>query len=184
MASVERDLDFPLKREKKNTKQDSNREKVYKFLPAVLFRRRKAVFFCLKLRLFEIYTLPLRLIKHNLPFFLPPGGVHIARIHGIFLRVETQMLFDLLNDFGCSPRGKSRSGMFEALPNFVVCPSGRYRLSSSGLPRFRLIWALFRSDVPLVTVGGAHEAFSARSLLRSAGRCSLQVAAFLDRLCG
>ena len=118
VASVERDLDFPLKREKKNTKQDSNREKVHKFLPAVLFRRRKAIFFCLKLRLFEIYSLPLRLIKHNLPFFLPPGGVHIARIHGLFLRVETQMLFDLLNDFGCSPRGKSRSGMFEALPNF------------------------------------------------------------------
>jgi len=99
LASVERDLDFPLKREKKNTKQDSNREKVHKFLPAVLFRRRKAIFFCLKLRLFEMYPLSLRLIKHNLPFFLPPGGVHIARIHGLFLRVETQMLFDLLNDF-------------------------------------------------------------------------------------
>lgn len=63
------------------------------------FCRRKAVFFCLKLRLFEMYRLSLRLIKHNLPFFLPPGGVHIARIHGLFLRVETQMLFDLLNDF-------------------------------------------------------------------------------------
>ena len=44
-ASVERDRDFPLKREKKNTKQDSNREKVHKFFPAVLFRRRKAIFF-------------------------------------------------------------------------------------------------------------------------------------------
>ena len=118
LASVERDLDFPLKREKKNTKQDSIREKIHLFLLLVLYCRRKSIFFCLKLRLFEIYSLPLRLIKHNLPFFLPPGGVHIARIHGLFLRVETQMLFDLLNDFGCSPRGKSRSGMFEALPNF------------------------------------------------------------------
>ena len=118
VASVERDCDFPLKREKKNTKQDSNREKVHKFFPTVPFLRRKPIFFCLKLRLFEMYPLSLRLIKHNLPFFLPPGGVHIARIHGLFLHVETQMLFDLLNDFGCSPRGKSRSGMFEALPNF------------------------------------------------------------------
>lgn len=63
-----RDRDFPLKREKKNTKQDSNREKVHLFLQLVLFRRGKAIFFCLKLRLFEIYPLPLRLIKHNLPF--------------------------------------------------------------------------------------------------------------------
>ena len=69
-------------------------------------------------------------------------------------------------------------------PNFVACPSGHYRLSPSGLPRFRLLCVLFRSAVPLVTVGRTHEAFSARSLLRSAGRCSLQVAAFLDRLCG
>lgn len=99
VASMERDLDFPLKREKKNTKQDSIREKVHLFLQLVLFCRRKSIFFCLKLRLFEMYRLSLRLIKHNLPFFLPPGGVHIARIHGIFLRVETQMLFDLLNDF-------------------------------------------------------------------------------------
>ena len=68
VPSVERDCDFPLKREKKNTKQDSNREKVHKFLPAVLFCRRKAIFFCLKLRLFEMYCLSLRLIKHNLPF--------------------------------------------------------------------------------------------------------------------
>jgi len=105
VASVERDLDFPLKREKKNTKQDSNREKVHKFLPTVLFLRRKPIFSCLKLRLFEMYRLSLRLIKHNLPFFLPPGGVHIARIHGIFLRVETQTLFDLLNDFSSCPRG-------------------------------------------------------------------------------
>ena len=118
VASVERGLDFLLKREKKNTKQDSNREKIHLFLPSVLFLRRKPIFSCLKLRLFEMYRLSLRLIKHNLPFFLPPGGVHIARIHGLFLHVETQMLFDLLNDFGCSPRGKSRSGMFEALPNF------------------------------------------------------------------
>jgi len=37
VASVERDRDFPLKREKKNTKQDSNREKVHKFFSAILF---------------------------------------------------------------------------------------------------------------------------------------------------
>ena len=118
VASVERDRDFPLKREKKNTKQDSNREKVHKFFSAVLFYRGKTINFCLKLRLFEMYRLSLRLIKHNFPFSQPPGGVHTARIHGLFLRVETQMLFDLLNDFGCSPRGESRSGLFEALPNF------------------------------------------------------------------
>lgn len=47
-------------------------------------------------------------------------------------------------------------------PNFVACPSGHYRLSSSGLPRFRLIWALFRSVVPLVAVERAHGAFSVR----------------------
>ena len=44
VASVERDLDFPLKREKKNTKQDSIREKVHKFLPAVLFVEEKRYF--------------------------------------------------------------------------------------------------------------------------------------------
>ena len=49
VASMERDLDFPLKREKKNTKQDSIREKVHLFLPVFLFSRRKAIFF-----LFEI----------------------------------------------------------------------------------------------------------------------------------
>ena len=69
-------------------------------------------------------------------------------------------------------------------PNFVACPSGHYRLSPSGLPRFRLLCVLFRSAVPLVTVGRAHEAFSTRPLLSSAGRCSLQGAAFLDCLCG
>jgi len=37
VASVERDCDFPLKREKKNTKQDSNREKVHKFFSVILF---------------------------------------------------------------------------------------------------------------------------------------------------
>ena len=105
VASVERDCDFPLKREKKNTKQDSNREKVHKFLSVVLFAEENRYFFCLKLRLFEMYRLSLRLIKHNLPFFLPLGGVHIARIHGLFLHVETQMLFDLLNDFSSCPRG-------------------------------------------------------------------------------
>ena len=68
-------------------------------------------------------------------------------------------------------------------PNFVACPSGHYRLSSSGLPRFRLIWALFRSVVPLVAVERAHGDFSARSLLRSASRCFLPAAAFFDRLC-
>ncbi len=41
VASVERDRDFPLKREKKNIKQDSNREKVHKFLWIVLFVEEK-----------------------------------------------------------------------------------------------------------------------------------------------
>ena len=41
VPSVERDLDFPLKREKKNIKQDSNREKVHKFLWIVLFVEEK-----------------------------------------------------------------------------------------------------------------------------------------------
>ena len=50
VASVERDRDFPLKREKKNTKQDSNREKVHKFLSVVLFAEENRYFFCLKLR--------------------------------------------------------------------------------------------------------------------------------------
>lgn len=105
VASVERDLDFPLKREKKNAKQDSNREKVHKFLPVVLFRRRKAMFFYLKLRLFEMYRLSLRLIKHNLPFIPATRWRPYSANPWLFLHVETQMLFDLLNDFGCSPRG-------------------------------------------------------------------------------
>jgi len=49
VASVERDCDFPLKREKKNTKQDSIREKVHLFLQIVLFRRRKAIFFLIEI---------------------------------------------------------------------------------------------------------------------------------------
>jgi len=61
---------------------------------------------------------------------------------------------------------------------------GTLRIFSEWMPCFRQLCVLFRSVVPLVTVGWAHGAFPARSLLRSAGRCSLQVAAFLDRLCG
>ena len=104
-ASVERDRDFPLKREKKNTKQDSNREKVHKFFPIILFLRGKAIFFCLKLRLFEMYCLSLRLIKHNLPFIPATRWRPYSANPWAFLRVETQMLFDLLNDFPCCPRG-------------------------------------------------------------------------------
>jgi len=104
-VAEEETLPFPQKREGECKKMGRFRRKVHKFLPTVLFLRRKPIFSCLKLRLFEMYRLSLRLIKHNLPFFLPPGGVHIARIHGIFLRVETQTLFDLLNDFSSCPRG-------------------------------------------------------------------------------
>ena len=70
VASVELERDFPLKREKKNTKQDSIREKVHKFFLIVLFLREIPIIYLLKLRLFEIKLLSLRLIKHDLPFIL------------------------------------------------------------------------------------------------------------------
>ena len=88
MASVERDLDFPLKREKKNTKQDSNREKVHKFFSDCSFSSKKTDIFLLEIAIIRNVSLSLRLIKHNLPLFLPPGGVHIVRIHGLFLHVD------------------------------------------------------------------------------------------------
>ena len=68
VASVELEREFPLKREKKNIKHDSIREKVHKFLSVVLFPREIPIIYLLKLRLFEIKLLSLRLIKHNLPF--------------------------------------------------------------------------------------------------------------------
>ena len=49
VASVERGLDFLLKREKKNTKQDSNREKIHLFLPSVLFLSKKIDIFLLEI---------------------------------------------------------------------------------------------------------------------------------------
>lgn len=49
VASMERDLDFPLKREKKNTKQDSIREKVHLFLQLVFFSSKKSDIFLIEI---------------------------------------------------------------------------------------------------------------------------------------
>lgn len=70
MASVERDLDFPLKREKKNTKQDSNREKVHKFLPTVLFSSKKTDIFLLEIAIIRNVSFIFALDKTQ-PFLFP-----------------------------------------------------------------------------------------------------------------
>ena len=67
---------------RKEGKEDEFRKKVHKFLFPRRFISRKQNFFSQKPRIFKTKSLPLRLIKHNFPFFLPHCGVHIARNHG------------------------------------------------------------------------------------------------------
>ena len=52
------------------------------------------------------------------------------RIHGIFLRVETQTLFDLLNDFSSCPRGVLVCAVFVVLSNVL-----RVRRDITDFPR-------------------------------------------------
>ena len=67
---------------RKEGKEDESRKKVHKFSFSRRFISRKQNFLSQKPRIFKTKSLPLRLIKHNFPFFLPHSGVHIARNHG------------------------------------------------------------------------------------------------------
>ena len=67
---------------RKEGKEDEFRKKVHKFSFSSRLTPRKQNFFSQKLRIFKTKSLPLRLIKHNFPFFRPHVGVHIARSYG------------------------------------------------------------------------------------------------------